>query len=133
MNTITDIATLVVEYCYLCGTPFAMEKQLQRHFLDNGDAFYCPNGHGQIYKDTREQEIKKLRQQLNNTEADVQWWRQEAEQKAKSLSATRGVLTKTKNRIANGVCPCCHRQFVDLHQHMENKHPDYVKKDNLLV
>lgn len=39
----------------------------------------------------------------------------------------RGVVTKTKNRIGKGVCPCCNRTFVELARHIATKHPDYAK------
>lgn len=39
---------------------------------------------------------------------------------------TKGVVTRTRNRIANGVCPCCDRSFTNLQRHMASKHPDYA-------
>jgi chemotaxis response regulator CheB len=41
-------------------------------------------------------------------------------------SATRAQLTKTKKRVANGVCPCCNRTFKQLARHMKAKHPEFV-------
>lgn len=48
----------------------------------------------------------------------------------RALRATKGRLTKTKKRIANGVCPCCNRHFVNLERHMTGKHPDYTKEQS---
>lgn len=30
-----------------------------------------------------------------------------------------------KNRVANGVCPCCNRHFENLERHMKGQHPDF--------
>jgi len=40
-------------------------------------------------------------------------------------AAAKGQLTKTKRRVANGVCPCCNRTFADLSAHMHGQHPEY--------
>lgn len=45
----------------------------------------------------------------------------------RSAAAQRGVLTRLKNRVAAGVCPCCHRSFKQLSEHMKMKHPDYTE------
>lgn len=39
--------------------------------------------------------------------------------------ATKGVLTRTKNRVAKGACPCCNRYFRDVHSHITSQHPEY--------
>ena len=35
-------------------------------------------------------------------------------------------VSSTKNRIARGKCPCCHKDFKDLHEHMAAQHPTYA-------
>jgi hypothetical protein len=58
------------------------------------------------------------------------------EQRARSSSATvahqerringyKGVVARTKRKIAAGRCPCCSHQFKDLERHMTTKHPGY--------
>jgi len=55
--------------------------------------------------------------------------RERAERTERRLSAQKGVTTRIKNRVANGVCPCCKRSFTDLRRHMETKHPKYAETD----
>lgn len=57
--------------------------------------------------------------------------RRERRDMERSRNAYKGQVTKVKNRVSKGVCPCCNRYFKNLHRHMENKHPDYAeaKKD----
>jgi hypothetical protein len=137
--TITDNVTLVTEECCACGVLFAMAAAFRQQCLDkpgpDGKSFYCPAGHSQYYtgisaaeKIRRERErAERLAQQVASREEDLRVERA-------SHTATRGALTKTRNklksterRVANGVCPCCHRTFKQLSRHMSGQHPEYVE------
>lgn len=121
MGTYTEELVFTVVTCYKCGIPFGILSSRNKELHRTGVEFWCPNGHPQIYGDSTEEQLKR-------TEADLRWWKDQAQSTARSLSATRGVLTKTKKRIANGICPCCHRSFVSVAKHMKNQHPDYVEQ-----
>jgi hypothetical protein len=122
----SENVTLVILTCYSCGTPFPIEPNRNRALLDTGDEFYCPNGHGQVYRNSAKKRMELLLQQVKDLEVDKKFYKEEAEYKARQLSATKGVLTRTKNRIAKGICPCCKRSFVQLQKHMEGQHPEYL-------
>lgn len=47
----------------------------------------------------------------------------------RAAAADWAQLTKTRKRIANGVCPCCHRTFQNLARHMAGQHPAYEESD----
>lgn len=133
--TVTATAELVTEECCRCGVLFAMPADLKERCLDNpgpnGRQFYCPNGHSQHYtgKSKAQQERERadrlarrvdgLQTQLTH-EADQ---RQAAERSARAL---RAVNTRTRRRIAAGVCPACRRSFKDLAAHMQGQHPEYA-------
>lgn len=51
------------------------------------------------------------------------------EMRLRQLSAARGQVTRIKNRVGNGVCPCCNRSFGNLHRHMQTKHPGWKKPE----
>ena len=121
----------VEESCYKCGLPFAMTEDFKEERLKDRGEFFCPKGHGQIY--TGKSEAEKLREQLRwetlereAVEAQLKRQKNYTKEVEKSKYALKGVITKTKNRIAKGVCPCCNRQFKDMMKHMESKHPDYA-------
>lgn len=118
---------LVTEVCISCGVAFGVPENWLNHRKKTHETFYCPNGHGQLYGGlTAEQrEIQALKSRVQMAESNGSYWHQQAEMKTRSLRATRGVLTKTRKRIAAGVCPCCHRTFQQLAQHMANQHPEY--------
>lgn len=113
---------LVSETCCNCGIPFAMPDYLQRQCKENKKNFYCPNGHGQHYTTS---EIDKLRADVARAKQDGEWWKNRAEVSAKEVITHKGQITKLKNRISKGVCPCCQRTFVNLGRHMHTKHPDF--------
>lgn len=116
--------TMVVVTCVDCGVLFGITESHRDQLIKSGDTFYCPNGHSQIYsrKQNLEQQIKQLNTQLKYTEKDRDFYK-------KSLTLQKGQVTKLKKRIANGVCPCCHRSFVSLSQHIKTQHPDYQKEE----
>jgi hypothetical protein len=119
----TEEIQIVVEACINCGVPFGLEGKYRKDLLRTGKTFYCPNGHPQVFSNSLETQLKQARE-------NAQWWKNEAEEKARSLSATRGVLTRTKNRIAKGICPCCHRQFISVAEHMKKQHPSYLTEED---
>lgn len=125
---VTSEVLLDVETCCACGTPFGIEHSLRLNFLRTGKLFTCPNGHEQHYGNSIEKQLEETKRQLENERQRADGWKEEAEIKARELKVTRSELTRTKKRVAGGVCPCCHRQFVTLARHMKTKHPDYEKE-----
>lgn len=140
-HTISTEVTLVAETCINCGTAFAMEESLMRGLRKNHNSFYCPNGHCMIYNGENEEarlkrELKIKDDELLKTARRLEWeeangvrLHENLKHTERRLSAAKGVLTRTKNRIANGVCPCCNRYFADLHKHMAGQHPDFNAPD----
>jgi hypothetical protein len=129
MNTLLGSLTLVEETCCNCFTHFAMDRALHDRSRAEGGTFYCPNGHGQHYTET---EVQRLKKQLDNANKRMGWAEDsatralaEAQQTRREKAAIKGQLTKTRNRIANGVCPCCNRTFQNVARHMTTKHPDF--------
>lgn len=122
--------------CGECGITFAAPSGFWRERRNSGEGWYCPNGHSRVYRETDVEKLRKeMQAKLDAKERELQWaqrgreeYRKKAEASKRKLTATKGALTKTKKRIANGVCPCCNRQFANLHRHMTTKHPDFAGK-----
>ena len=125
--------TLVVETCCVCGVRFGLPSEIQLDSQRHQTIFYCPNGHAQAYTGKSiEKRLEETEKILQKAEESVRWWKGEAEQTGRKLISTRGVVTRLKNRIANGVCPCCHRQFVNLQRHMTNQHPEFRSQGEIV-
>ena len=121
---------LEVTDCPSCGVDFAAPARLLRQRREQGGDFYCPNGHVLKFTET---EIDKLRKRTKSLDAQLtssrdqqRATRAELESAERSRSALRGVVTRERNRVARGVCPCCSRTFADLAQHMAGQHPGYA-------
>ena len=135
MTTFTHTTEFVVEECCNCGVAFAMPEALYKRCKGDSDRwFYCPNGHRQHYTEGDIQKAKRLQR-----EAEQKLARERAahDQKAARLRdqrdraenrrrAEKAAKTRIKNRVANGVCPCCNRTFKNLARHMASQHPDFT-------
>lgn len=133
MDAVLIEINLVTVTCCACGIPFGIPDYHRRQLLEKGGDFYCPNGHCQHFTNP---EIPLLKKQLKEAERQAQlhknWYEAEQDDHQRTrrkLAATKGILTKTKKRIANGVCPCCNRHFANLQHHIETKHPDYSESE----
>lgn len=137
-QTINTTTELVTEECCNCGMLFAVTRDFQVRKINDKTRFYCPNGHTQSYvgqtdaQKQRERADKLERErdnEIKSRERYQEWLRTEREQHKgteRRLAATKGVVTRQKNRSKAGVCIVdgCHRHFQDLQAHMHTEHPD---------
>lgn len=86
--------------CCQCNIRFDITDELYAARKSDGKAFYCPNGHQLVFKDT---EVSKLKEQVAELETDrdiyKRWY--EAEQRetkrlTNKLKATKGWVTRLK-------------------------------------
>lgn len=110
-----------------CGTTFLMSSSQYNARAKDKKVWWCPNcGDTRIFPGETEED--KLQRRLTfekqrRTEAE-----REAEYHRNSARAQKAAKTRIKNRIANGVCPCCNRTFKQLAAHMCRMHPDFKQK-----
>lgn len=122
----------VVEECCECHMPFAVTRDFYDAAQIAGPkvSFHCPAGHAQHYSKS------KLQTALDAVEAERKW-RIRAEESAAYARNERDhhwterkkLTTRVRNlkhRVKNGVCPCCHRTFKQLANHMEKMHPKFA-------
>lgn len=110
----------VTEDCGTCGVVFALEYGHKEALRSNpGRRFYCPNGHSMWYVG------KSDEQKLREAEASLQAKDDQLRAAIREGDAARRETLRIRQRIANGVCPCCTRSFANLRNHMARKHPDF--------
>lgn len=113
--------------CATCGVIFGVTDEYEKRRREDGQSFYCPNGHSQGFGASKSERLQReLDQERQRLEAEKAWTRrQQAELDAerKSHASTKGQLTKTRNRIQAGICPDCNRHFINVERHMTTKHP----------
>ena len=114
--------------CANCSMDFGIGSDFMARRREDHQGFYCPNGHSNYYPGATQQE-KELAAAKDQLQASRELTRQErdrrvlAERERDEISAEDARL---RWRVANGVCPCCHRRFPQLADHMAIKHPDFA-------
>lgn len=120
--------------CPNCGVTIVMPEHMYNTRRNDHKVFYCPNGHTAAFsgKSALEKELEEAKRHLENQRARLEWAEADAkrakearDQAQRQASAARGQVTKIKNRVGNGVCPCCNRTFTNLQRHMETKHSGF--------
>ena len=131
MSTVTENqGILVVTRCW-CGVQHAVPsnlRDLQVRQHDNGGAIppiFCPLGHK--HYPAGPSKAKEFEQRLQRECAAHDQTRAHLQDAENQRRAEKAAKTRLKTRIANGVCPCCHRTFANLRRHIKAKHPDYNK------
>jgi len=124
MTVQTHTATLVSIKCSKCGVTFAATESFVAVRRADHRTFYCINGHEQYYP--QKSEAEKLRERLRVTEGQLRHTRDQLQATEYQRRAQKGQVTRLRNRIAAGVCPCCNRSFQDVRAHMQGQHPDFA-------
>lgn len=131
--TLQRVQTLETLECGNCGTLFAVPEGFLDERRKTGATFYCPNGHGRVFRETNEDRLRKQLEHANRTaeiyKASATAARDQREAAERSNVALRGHITRHRKRAAAGVCPVpgCKRHFADVQAHIDRKHPAYVE------
>jgi hypothetical protein len=116
--------------CGKCGGVYALSQFYVEQKRQDGGYWNCPYcraswgyGETEINRLKKKLEREKLNTEYHVSRAD----REQARANKNELRrrAAQGQVTKIKNRVGKGVCPCCKRTFVNLARHMQSKHPEY--------
>lgn len=126
-ETTTSLTTINCK----CGGTYAINERYREEKARTGGYWHCPYcecswgyGEGENARLKKEVEAAKKREQMANQRADD--WRVRADHEGRRAAAARGQVTKLKNRVGKGVCPCCNRTFANLQRHMQGQHPDWA-------
>lgn len=123
--------------CCSCHVIFGVTNEFHKHRRNDHKRFHCPScGIGQSFSGPSEEELlrqerDRLKQSLAQRDDEIKRQRELRKSEERKVVAYKGVVTRTKKRIAGGACPCCNRTFQNLAQHMKTKHENYVQKDEV--
>lgn len=135
-NSRTHVVTINPHDCPSCGVTYGLSEEYEARRRKDGRSWKCPNGHFVGYtksdldrereaREAAEREAAAAAAEARAARRQLKDERTRHESTRRSLSATKGVVTRVKRRVGKGVCPCCNRTFRDLARHMESKHPEY--------
>jgi len=119
--------------CHRCSTPYLLPEELYKAAKASETInFYCPYGHAAHYPAGETEEIRlrrerdRLAQQIAYKDDRIKSLKDDLVATERQRAAARGQVTKIKNRVGHGVCPCCNRTFENLHRHMTTQHPTFA-------
>lgn len=120
--------------CGGCGGTYAIQERYRQECYQEGKSWTCP--YCRIYWGYEEGETDKLKKQVANLIEQNQrisqnrdYHQKEAAHFRHSRDAIKGIVTKIKKRVGNGVCPCCKRTFQNLHDHIKRQHPAFAETE----
>ena len=119
--------------CPRCGLVFGISKRRIEVLMETKNTFYCPSGHEMSYG---ENDMDRLKKKLNQEKQRTEYLRADVERERNLKNSARhtarthkGHVTRIKNRVSKGVCPCCNRHFKNLERHMKGQHPSYTEAE----
>lgn len=113
-------------WCSGCGIPYGLPEGFLDERKRDHKTWTCPNGCVRHYPGPKVTEEDRLRRQLEVAETRALGEAARRRLAERQRAAAKGQVTKLKNRVARGVCPCCNRTFENLARHMAGQHPDYA-------
>lgn len=131
MTTFVATEKLSTLRCASCHILFAVPDGFEEARRNDHKVFFCPVGHSNVFMGESEaekfrRERDRLVQHIAQKDDEIVAERDRRETAERRMAAARGQVTKIKNRVGHGVCPCCNRTFENLHQHMNSKHPTFI-------
>jgi len=129
MGKFVNGTEFVVEDCCTCGMQFAMTVDFQRRKLKDRGWFCCPAGHQQYYAGKTEEQ--KLREQIEQKDREIAARDRRVSNAESRARAVNKQYKRIRDRVKNGVCPCCNRTFQNLASHMKTEHQDFGSHDLL--
>jgi hypothetical protein len=115
--------------CANCHVTFGLTAEYITARRKDGQHFYCPNGHGNSYRDNENDRIRRerdlLKQKAAQKDDEIARLREQRVAAERQVAASKGQVTRLRNRAGAGTCPCCNRTFRQMALHMKNKHPTF--------
>lgn len=121
-DQLTYSGSLVIHRCW-CGIRYAIPSELDRQFQERRvERVWCPLGHSGVKSG------RSLQDQLADERTRNRALNDQLDAAERTRRALRGHLTRLRNRIANGVCPWCHRHFAQVERHVRSQHPERTEQ-----
>ena len=98
LNEDLDFSTVE---CCSCGVMFAMPQVLNESRLKDKNAFFCPNGHSQVYtgKTQAEKKVEELQKAIEESSNIIRTRGLVIQGLEGSISSYKGQVTKLRNKL----------------------------------
>ncbi|KKN75776.1 hypothetical protein LCGC14_0376520 [marine sediment metagenome] len=125
LETIELTETFTKVSCGECGGVYALTQRYLKEKREHGGYWTCPYCKCTWGYNKELSELAQTKERLEREQYYLANERSRHDQTRASLRGHKAAKTRLKNRIANGVCPCCNRHFTNLNRHMTTMHPDF--------
>ena len=126
-----EVSTVLCQItCGVCGGVYAILERYRQHKAEQGGYWHCPYCQNTWGFSKEVSLIEKAQREARTANDMLARERAEHEQTTMSLRAHKAAKTRLKNRIANGICPCCNRYFKNLHKHIKTEHPKFINEND---
>jgi hypothetical protein len=116
-----------VTQCGVCGVWYVVPTYAYQCHQRLGGFSFCPNGHQWGWKTGEEQRQQdQIRQERDRLKQDRARLEDELAAEKRRAEAAETRTLQVRRRAASGVCPCCNRTFMNVRNHIKNKHPNIV-------
>lgn len=112
--------------CGECGGAYALNARYVQQRREEGGFWNCPYCQCNWGFPRNGSELARLKRKLEYTEADAMAAREQRDRNERRRRAEKAAKTRLRNRVANGVCPCCSRHFTNLERHIQSQHPEFT-------
>ncbi len=85
--------------CCVCGVAFAIPAQLMKKRQEDGEIFYCPNGHSQVFCETVRSELKREQENFAIAKRRIEYLEQRKDHLERSRNGVRGKLTQVTREL----------------------------------
>jgi len=132
--TKVEVSTTLHTVSCSCGGVYAITEAHRAQAEREGTCWTCPycrtswGFSGRGTNATLKRELESQKRATASAQGRANRFAAAAEHQTRRASTYKGHLTRTKKRVAEGVCPCCTRTFKNLKRHMDGQHPDYVQQ-----
>ena len=114
--------------CGECGGVYAISERFRRQKQEHGGYWTCPYCKRSWGYSIGVSDLQEARNKAKNARNMLAAEKARHDQTKMTLRAHKAAKTRLKNRLANGVCPCCSHHFENLQRHIKRKHPEYNEK-----
>ena len=120
MTTFITVELVHME-CGECGAMFGISRAKHTRCSNQGEDWYCPNGHCRVFNESENAKLKdrleRVENQRNNARSASTYYKN-------SARSHKAAHTRTKNRVHSGVCTHCNRHFANVERHMASQHSE---------
>jgi len=96
------MSSLIQKNCPTCGVLYGIPKTMDNNRRENGEHWYCPNGHSIVYSEPNSSKLEHAESQLKYEKESHDYYLKKSNKLEKSIIGYKGVIGKMKKNRNGG-------------------------------